>query len=36
MADLHAQYLTEDLDEAGNPRSFALRCPPGFNFGSAP
>ena len=33
LADLHTQYLTEDLDEAGNPRSFALRCPPGFNFG---
>jgi len=33
MAALHTEYLSEDLDDAGNPRSFALRCPPGFNFG---
>jgi acetyl-CoA synthetase len=33
MAGLHTEYLTEDLDESGNPRSFTLDCPPGFNFG---
>ncbi|HEY8720539.1 AMP-binding protein [Pengzhenrongella sp.] len=33
MAALHTEYLTEDLDEAGHPRSFALSCPPDFNFG---
>lgn len=33
MADLHTEYLTEDLDEAGHPRSFSLHCPPTFNFG---
>ncbi|HUX69506.1 MAG TPA: AMP-binding protein [Cellulomonadaceae bacterium] len=32
MAAMHARYLTEELDEAGHPRSFTLRCPPGFNF----
>ncbi|MCR6491549.1 AMP-binding protein [Cellulomonas sp. P24] len=32
MAALHARYLTEELDEAGHPRAFTLRCPPGFNF----
>jgi len=25
MAALHTEYLSEDLDDAGNPRSFALR-----------
>ena len=33
MVGLHTEYLVEDLDEAGHPRSFSLRCPPGFNFG---
>src|SRR5450756_728873 len=33
MAALHTEYLSEELDDAGNPRSFALRCPPDFNFG---
>jgi len=33
VAGLHTEYLTEDLDEAGHPRSFTLSCPPGFNFG---
>jgi len=33
MAGLHEQYLTEDLDEAGDPASFTLHCPPTFNFG---
>ncbi len=32
-AGLHMDYLTEDLDEAGRPRSFSLHCPPTFNFG---
>ena len=33
MAALHTEYLSEDLDDAGNHRPFALHCPPGFNFG---
>lgn len=32
MLGLHTEYLTEDLDEDGRPRSFQLHCPPGFNF----
>ncbi|HEY3436591.1 MAG TPA: AMP-binding protein [Actinotalea sp.] len=32
MADLHHEYLTEELDEAGHPASFTLACPPDFNF----
>ncbi len=32
MTAMHARYLTEELDEAGHPRAFTLRCPPGFNF----
>ncbi|WP_448059669.1 AMP-binding protein [Cellulomonas hominis] len=30
---LHTEYVTEDLAPDGHPRSFALHCPPGFNFG---
>ncbi len=30
---LHTQYLTEDLDEDGVPRTFSLTCPRDFNFG---
>jgi acetyl-CoA synthetase len=29
---LHTEYLTEELDAAGHPRHFELRCPPDFNF----
>ncbi|MDD9208054.1 AMP-binding protein [Georgenia sp. 10Sc9-8] len=32
MLDLHTEYLTEDLDADGHPRTFQLHCPPGFNF----
>jgi acetyl-CoA synthetase len=33
MIGLYTEYLTEELDEAGHPCAFTLRCPPGFNFG---
>jgi acetyl-CoA synthetase len=29
---VHREYLVEELDEAGHPAHFTLRCPPGFNF----
>lgn len=32
LSGLHAEYLTEGLAEDGNPLSFSLHCPPGFNF----
>ena len=32
LVGLHTDYLTEDLAEDGHPLSFALSCPPGFNF----
>ena len=32
MLDLHTEYLTEELDDDGHPRTFQLHCPPGFNF----
>lgn len=32
MLEIHKEYLTERLDEAGHPEHFTLHCPPGFNF----
>ncbi|MGN8245749.1 AMP-binding protein [Cellulomonas soli] len=32
MLGLHTEYLVEELDEDGAPRSFSFTCPPSFNF----